>query len=124
MEVKQYDTKQPMDHWRNQKGNLEVPRDKWKWIYNDPKLMGCSKSTSKREVYSNISLPQEIRKILKNLNLHLKQLEKEQTVPKVMEGNKSLRSEQKWNRDLKKQIEMINKTKSWFFEKIKKLINL
>ena len=95
MEVKQYDTKQPMDHWRNQRGNLKVPRDKWKWIYDDPKLMGYSKSTSKREVYSNISLPQEI-KISNNLNWHLKQREKEeQTVPKVMEGNKSLRSELK-----------------------------
>ena len=45
--------------------------------------MGCTKSSSKRENYSATSLPQEIRKISNNLNLHLKQLEKEeQTKPK------------------------------------------
>ena len=48
--------------------------------------MRHGKSSSKREVYSEKSLPQETRKISnkKNLNLHLKQLEKEeQTKPKV-----------------------------------------
>ena len=47
--------------------------------------MGCSKRSSKREVYSNAILPQETRKISnKNQNLHLKQLEKEeQTKPKL-----------------------------------------
>ena len=29
---------------------------------NDPKSMGCSKRSSKREVYSNTILPQETRK--------------------------------------------------------------
>ena len=50
MEAKQYATKQPMDHWRNQTGNLKIPRDKWQWKHDDPKPMGCSKSGSKREV--------------------------------------------------------------------------
>ena len=31
--------------------------------HDDPKPMGCSKSSSKREVYSYTSLPQEARKI-------------------------------------------------------------
>ena len=53
----------PMDHWRNQRGNQKIPRDKWKWKHDDPKPMGCSKSSSKREVYSNTTLPQETRKI-------------------------------------------------------------
>ena len=60
MEAKQYTTKQPMDHWRNQRGNQIIPRDKWK--HDDPKPMGCSKSNSKRRVYT--SLHQEARKIL------------------------------------------------------------
>ena len=52
--------------------------------------MGCSKSSSKRDVYSNTSLPQEIRKI-NNLTLHLKQLEKEeQTKPKVVNSRKEI----------------------------------
>ena len=49
--------------------------------------MGCSKSSSKREVYSNTILPQEARKTSKRqLTLHLKQLEKEeeqQQKPKI-----------------------------------------
>ena len=31
--------------------------------HDDPKPMGCSKSSSKREVYSNKILPEETRKI-------------------------------------------------------------
>ena len=42
----------PRDHWRNQTGNQKIPRDKWQWKHDDPKPMGCSKSGSKREVYS------------------------------------------------------------------------
>ena len=47
--------------------------------------MVCSKSSSKREVYSNTSLSQETRKSqVNNLTLHLNELEKEeQTKPKV-----------------------------------------
>ena len=45
-----------------QKGNQRIPRDKWKWKHNDSKPMGCSKSSSKKEVYSNKILPQETRK--------------------------------------------------------------
>ena len=46
--------------------------------YNS-KPVGCSKSSSKREVYSSTILPQETRKTwINNLTLHLKQLEKEE----------------------------------------------
>ena len=31
--------------------------------HNDPKSMGCSKSSSKRDVYSNTVFPQETRKV-------------------------------------------------------------
>ena len=34
-----------------------------KMQHNDPKVLGHSKSSSKREVYSNTILPQETRKI-------------------------------------------------------------
>ena len=39
--------------------------------YNDPKPMEHSKSSSKREVQSNLNLPQEIRKIKKQFNFTL-----------------------------------------------------
>ena len=52
--------------------------------------MECSKSSSKREVYSNTILPHETRKHqIDNLTLHLKQLGKEQKTPKLAEGKKS-----------------------------------
>ena len=40
MAAKHYTTEQPMDHWRNQRGNQKIPRDKWKPKHDDPKPMG------------------------------------------------------------------------------------
>ena len=78
-EAKPYVTKQTMDHWINQKRNKKMPKEKWKWKHNDPKPMGCCKSSSNTEVYSNTILPQEKEKHqLANLTLHHKQLEKEE----------------------------------------------
>ena len=62
VEAKQYATKQPMDHWRNHRGNKKIPRDKWKQKHNDPKPVVHRKRSSKREVYSDTSLPQATRK--------------------------------------------------------------
>ena len=59
MEAKQYANKQPMNHWRNQRGNRKIPRDNWKQKHDDLKPI----SSPKREVYSNIVLPQETIKI-------------------------------------------------------------
>ena len=85
--------------------------------------MGCSKSGSKREVYSNTILPQETRKISNNLTLHLKDLEKEeQTKPKVSRRKEIIKIRADINEiETKKTIAKINKTKSWFFEKINKI---
>ena len=44
--------------------------------------MGCSKSSSKREVHGNTGLSQKIRKLPNSLTYHLKKLEKEVN-PKV-----------------------------------------
>ena len=80
MEAKQYTTKQPRDHWGNHRGNQKIPRNKWQWKHDDPKPTGCSKSSSKREVYSNTSLPQQIRKISnKQPNLTPKALRERRT---------------------------------------------
>ena len=40
----------------------KTSRNKWQWKHNNSKPMGCSKSSSKREVYSSTILPQEKRK--------------------------------------------------------------
>ena len=85
--------------------------------------MGYSKSTSKREVYSFTSLAQETRKISHNLNIHLKELEKEeQTKPKVSRRKEIIKIRAEINViKTKKTIEKIKKTKSWFFEEINKI---
>ena len=45
----------------NKRGNQKIPRIKWQWKHDNPKPIRCSKSSSKREVYSNTILPQETR---------------------------------------------------------------
>ena len=79
------------------------------------KPMGRSKSSSKREVYSNSISPQETRKISnKHLTLHLKQLEKEeQRKPKVSRRKEIIKIRAEINEiEMKKTIAKINVTKS------------
>ena len=60
---------------------------------------------------------------INNLTLHLKQLEKEeQRKPKVSRRKEIIKIREEINEiEMKKTIAKINKTKSWFFEKINKL---
>ena len=58
---------------------------------DNSKPMGFSKSSPKREVYSNtILLKKQEKHWIDNLTLHLKQLEKEEgkKTPKLVEGKK------------------------------------
>ena len=85
--------------------------------------MGLSKSSAKGKVHSSTSLPQETRVKANNLTLHLKQLEKEEMKnPRVSRRKEILkiRAEIK-EKETKETIAKINKTKSWFFEKINKI---
>ena len=86
--------------------------------------MGCSKSSSKREVYSYTSLPQETRKISnKQSNLTPKGTrERTQTKPKVSRRKEVIKIRAEINEiETRKTIAKINKTKSWFFEKINRI---
>ena len=47
---------------KKSKGKSKIPRNKRQWEHSNSKPMGCSKSSSKREVYSNTIVPQETRK--------------------------------------------------------------
>ena len=60
---------------------------------------------------------------INNLTLHLKQLEKEeQKAPKVSRGKQIIKIRSEINeKEMKEMIAKINKTKSWFFEKINKI---
>ena len=102
-----------------------MPRNKSQWKHDDPKPMGCSKSSSKREVYSNTILPQETRKISnKQPNLTPRAIREGRTnKPKVSRRKEIIKI--RWEiieKEMKEMIAKINKTKSCFFEKIK-LIN-
>ena len=88
--------------------------------------MGCNKSSSKREVYSNTILPQETRTA---------SIRQPKSIPKAI--GKRRRKKPKISRrkeiiniwaeisekEIKKTIVKLNEAKSWFFEKIK-LTNL
>ena len=76
--------------------------------------MGCSKSSSKREVYRNTVSPPKTRKISNNLTLHLKQREKEeQRKPKVSRRKEIMKIRAELNEiETKKTIANINKTKA------------
>ena len=86
--------------------------------------MGFSKSSTKGKVHSNTSLPQkkQNKRQINNLTLHLKQLEKEDMKnPRVTKRKEIIKIRAEINeKETKKTIAKINKTKSWFFEKINK----
>ena len=86
--------------------------------------MGCSKSSSKREVYINTILPQETGNISnKQPNLTPKAIreeeEQQQKTPKVSRSKEIIKIRSEINeKEMKETIAKINKTKAWFFEKI------
>ena len=86
------------------------------------KPMGFSKSSAKREVLSNASLLQETRETSsKPLMLHLEQLKQDRRTPQSAVGRKPKIRAEINEKEIKKTIAKLNKTKSWFFEKINKL---
>ena len=89
--------------------------------------MGCSKRSSNRDVYSSTILPQETRNISnKQPNLTPKAIrERRRTTTKTLKVSRrkeiiKIRSEIN-EKEMKETIAKINKTKSWFFEKINKI---
>ena len=86
--------------------------------------MGCSKSSSKREVYSNMILPQLTRKISnKQPNLTPKAIKERRTKnPKVSRRKELIKIRSEINeKETKKTIAKINKTRRWFSEKMNKI---
>ena len=70
-------------------------------------------------------LKKQERNQINNLTLHLKQLEKEEIKhPRVSRRKEIIKIRAEINtKETKETIAKINKTKSWFFEKINKLTN-
>ena len=77
--------------------------------------MGCSKSSSTREVYSNTAyLKKQEKSQINNLIIHLKELEiEEKTKPKVSRRKEIIKIRAEINEiETKKTIVKINRTKS------------
>ena len=87
--------------------------------------MGCSKSKLLRGKFIAIQsyLKKQEKSQINNLNLTLKQLEKEeQKNSKVSRRQEIIKIRPEINeKEMKEMIAKINKTKSWFFEKINKI---
>ena len=89
-----------------------------------PKIRGCSKNSSKREVYSNTILPRETRKTSnRQSNFTPKTTGKRRTKsPKISRRKEIIKIQAEINeKEMKEIIVKINKIKSWFFEKINKI---
>ena len=84
--------------------------------------MGCHKSSAQREIYSDTGLSQKRRSQIDSLTFHLSKLEKEQKRPKVSRRKEIIKIKEEFNKvEIQKTIEKINRTKSWFFEKVNKI---
>ena len=86
--------------------------------------MGCCKNSPKKEFIAIQSyLKKQEKHQTDNLTLHLKQLEKEeQKPPKDSRRKEIIKIRAETNeKEMKETIVKINKTKSWFFEKINKI---
>ena len=86
--------------------------------------MGYSKSSPKREIHRNTSIPQKLEKTkIHKLNLHLKELEKEQQIkPTPSRREEFIKFQAELNEiKTRRTVEQINKTRSWFFERINKI---
>ena len=87
---------------------------------NNSKPMGCSKSSSKREGYSNTILPQETRKTSnRQPNFTPKTTGKRRTKkkPKISRRKEIMKIRAEINKkEMKETMVKINKTKSWVFE--------
>ena len=91
---------------------------------DNSKPMGCKKSSSKREVYSNTILPQKMRKTSnRQPNFTPKATGKRTKNPKVSRRKEIIKIQAEINeKEMKETVVVkITRTKSWFFEKLKKI---
>ena len=77
-----------MDHCRNQRGSRKIPGDQWKWKHNDPESMRHRKSSSKKEVHSDTSWPQEARKLSNKQPNLTPRSRGTKNIPKLVKGKK------------------------------------
>ena len=118
MEAKQYVTKQPMDHWRNQRGNkkyLETNENKNTVTQN---WWDTAKAVLRRKF---MAIQSYLRK-QEQPNLTSKATRKWKTKTKVSRKKEVIQIRAEINEiETKKTIEKVNESKSCFFQKINKI---
>ena len=85
--------------------------------------MGCSKSSAKGKVHTiQAYFKKQEKNLINILTLHLKQLEKEMKNTSISRSKEIIKINAEISeKETKETIAKINKTKSWFFEKINKI---
>ena len=86
---------------------------------HNSKPMGCSKSHSKREVNSNTVIPQETRKTSNRQPDFTPKTTGKRRTEKPQSQQRERNHKDLSRNEMKETVVKINKTKSWFFEKIK-----
>ena len=106
-----------MDHWRNKKGNKNVQGNKWEKC-NNSKPIRFSKSSAKRAVYSNTSLPQETRETTnKQPNVTLRGTRKRIKKHKVCRMKETIKISKEINeKEMKEKIAKVKKTRQVLWE--------
>ena len=70
----------------------KISRNKCQWKHDNTKTMGCNKSSSEREVYSNAILPQETRKTSnRQPNFTTESAKRRTTPPKTSRGKEIIK---------------------------------
>ena len=88
------------------------------------KSMGCHKSSAQRLSHRNTGLRQKEKKSqIDNLTHHLNELQKEeQAKPKVSRRKEIIKTNEEITKmEIKKIIDKISQTMSWFFENVNKI---
>ena len=85
--------------------------------------MGYSKSSPEGEIHCNKASLQKLERTqIQKLTLHLKELEKKQQTDPTPSRKELIKIQAELNEiETRRTVEQINKTKSWFFERINKI---
>ena len=84
-------------------------------------VYGVAKSRTQLSDFTSLHFKKQEKSLIDNLTLHLKQLEKEEEEQQKQSRRKEIKIRAEINeKEMKETIVKINKTKSWFFEKINK----
>ena len=98
------------------------PRNEWQWKHDNWNLWNAAKPVLRGKFIAIQSyLKKQEKHQIDSLTLHLKQLEKEQKI-KISRRKEIINILAEINeKEMKEAIGKMNKTKTWFFEKINKI---